>query len=548
MINTYRLNPDEYLTVTACRRNLTGDVCAIIRVHAFLEQWGLINHQVDPDTRPSPMGPSFTAHFEVTAEVPEGLELFRPTAIGAAAKPGNAVSGAGGAQGGQSGQVQAQSGVGSSVAAPRVTGSLDFKGDIFATGGSASANVSSDRLASVPAGKRDSVHCWSCGVLIAGYRYHAARDKPFDLCANCFLEGRFPHTMFSGDFVRMHTAAMRHDTQDAWTEQEVFLLLEGIEMFQEDWNKVAEHVGTRTREQCLLHFLQLPIEDPFLEPASAPIAQSVMQQGGGGNLSGSMAIAAAAATTMPFTRAENPVMTVMAFLASSVSPNVAACAAQAALRALAEERKARLAAPQEDGKKGDKSDVAAPQQDKKDEKSDSAAPQEEKKEDDAMEVDSEKPADPAHVAPSESAQLRAAGAAFGAAAARALTLAEIEERRMQREVAAVVELQLRKLEIKLAHFETMETQLETERRHLARHRTQLAADRVALQKQIETFNAAAAAASAAVGAQNAIGGQVVSQQNGHVTSQVVSQQSVVGGVALQEGQREEKGERSFTAL
>ena len=46
MINTYRLNPQEYLTVTACRRNLAGDVCAIMRVHAFLEQWGLINYQV----------------------------------------------------------------------------------------------------------------------------------------------------------------------------------------------------------------------------------------------------------------------------------------------------------------------------------------------------------------------------------------------------------------------------------------------------------------------------------------------------------------------
>lgn len=46
MVNTYRLNPLEYLTVTACRRNMTGDVCSIIRVHAFLEQWGLINYQV----------------------------------------------------------------------------------------------------------------------------------------------------------------------------------------------------------------------------------------------------------------------------------------------------------------------------------------------------------------------------------------------------------------------------------------------------------------------------------------------------------------------
>jgi SWI/SNF related-matrix-associated actin-dependent regulator of chromatin subfamily C len=46
MVNTYRLNPAEYLTFTACRRNLCGDVCAIMRVHAFLEQWGLVNYQV----------------------------------------------------------------------------------------------------------------------------------------------------------------------------------------------------------------------------------------------------------------------------------------------------------------------------------------------------------------------------------------------------------------------------------------------------------------------------------------------------------------------
>ncbi len=51
MIDTYRLNPTEYLTSTACRRNLAGDVCAIMRVHAFLEQWGLVNYQVDIDSR-----------------------------------------------------------------------------------------------------------------------------------------------------------------------------------------------------------------------------------------------------------------------------------------------------------------------------------------------------------------------------------------------------------------------------------------------------------------------------------------------------------------
>ena len=31
MLDAYRLNPTEYLTATACRRNLGGDVCAIVR-------------------------------------------------------------------------------------------------------------------------------------------------------------------------------------------------------------------------------------------------------------------------------------------------------------------------------------------------------------------------------------------------------------------------------------------------------------------------------------------------------------------------------------
>lgn len=79
-----------------------------------------------------------------------------------------------------------------------------------------------------------------------------------------------------------------------WTEQETLLLLEGLELFKDDWNKVnaselkrkdtiifpchfeqivnwhflfqvCEHVGSRTQDECILHFLRLPIEDPYLE-------------------------------------------------------------------------------------------------------------------------------------------------------------------------------------------------------------------------------------------------------------------------------------------
>jgi SWI/SNF related-matrix-associated actin-dependent regulator of chromatin subfamily C len=29
--------------------------------------------------------------------------------------------------------------------------------------------------------------------------------------------------------------------------------------------QVSEHVGSRTQDECILHFLRLPIEDPYLE-------------------------------------------------------------------------------------------------------------------------------------------------------------------------------------------------------------------------------------------------------------------------------------------
>ena len=48
IIKLYRMNPRCYLTATTCRRNLAGDVCAILRIHSFLEHWGLINFNIDP--------------------------------------------------------------------------------------------------------------------------------------------------------------------------------------------------------------------------------------------------------------------------------------------------------------------------------------------------------------------------------------------------------------------------------------------------------------------------------------------------------------------
>ena len=52
IIKMYREKPGDYLSASECRRRLPGDVCSIIRLHAFLEQWGIINFNVNSFLRP----------------------------------------------------------------------------------------------------------------------------------------------------------------------------------------------------------------------------------------------------------------------------------------------------------------------------------------------------------------------------------------------------------------------------------------------------------------------------------------------------------------
>jgi len=52
---------------------------------------------------------------------------------------------------------------------------------------------------------------------------------------------------------------------DSWTDQETLLLLEALEKYRDNWNEIAEYVGTKSKAQCILHFLRLPMEDGLLE-------------------------------------------------------------------------------------------------------------------------------------------------------------------------------------------------------------------------------------------------------------------------------------------
>ncbi|EST08083.1 Zinc finger, ZZ-type [Kalmanozyma brasiliensis GHG001] len=475
MINTYRLNPSEYLTFTACRRNLAGDVCAIMRVHAFLEQWGLINYQIDPETRPATLGPPFTGHFRVLVDTPRGLQPLHPGArvnltTSATADNPAAAATAGGAAGADKPDMNLE--LRKTIFQSTMKGSKPID---LAEANSLAAQA--DAAVAGGAGGAPRYTCDTCGTDCTRVRYHSIKAKNYSLCPSCYLEGRFPSSMYSGDFVRMEDSILKQTggvtggasgAQDDWTDAETLRLLEGLEMFDDDWSAVSNHVGTRSREQCITKFIQLPIEDNFLDGASqadlGPLQYARRDQ-----------VDKLGKPIVPFAQADNPVMSVVAFLASAVNPAVAAAAAQSALGELTDNLRKR----QE--KSGDAAAAGTENGDATHTNGD------------AMDVDGDaaKTTDSAVAkkgAVPRNAVERAAAIALGAAAAKAHVLASFEERECQRLVGQVIEAQLRKLELKMSQFEELESLLEAERRSVEAGRRQLYADRLAVQKQLALVN------------------------------------------------------------
>ncbi|KAG0462469.1 hypothetical protein HPP92_020945 [Vanilla planifolia] len=89
--------------------------------------------------------------------------------------------------------------------------------------------------------------------------------RDFDLCFDCYNNGKFGSGMTPADFILMESVEETGVNGGSWTDQETLLLLEALELFGENWNEMAEHVATKTKAQCIMHFLQMPIEDPFLD-------------------------------------------------------------------------------------------------------------------------------------------------------------------------------------------------------------------------------------------------------------------------------------------
>jgi hypothetical protein len=327
MVNSYRINPMDYLTITACRRNLMGDVCAIIRVHSFLEQWGLINYQVDPSIRPPS---SLNAPAEVDQLQAVTIKSTLPSTTNA-------------------------------ITNQLVDMDVDSKTKVLAddiNDNPAAASVDQDDSDSeLKAIKHDSdgdtkmdnnngnsgqcdhddLKCATCETQSMEPYYQHSKQLDVKLCGACYFDGKYSMNLRPSEFIKRKRTSTAPSTlpspsllspklshssntstssppspssdhrNESWTDEENTLLEEGMKKYYNDWSKIADHIKTRTRDQCLLHYLQLPMEDPYVDTEVSKLGLLQFDQSSNS--------------------AENSIMSTVAFMASTVKPHVAAAAA-----------------------------------------------------------------------------------------------------------------------------------------------------------------------------------------------------------------------------
>lgn len=322
--------------------------------------------------------------------------------------------------------------------------------------------------------ERKTINCYSCGIDCTRSRFHYSKGDPptanqnptsndvkYDLCPNCYYQSRMPSTHRSSDFTRMDGPQSTNipDKDAPWTDTETLLLLEGLENFDTNWDEVANHVGTRTREECVMKFLQLDIQDQYLEDGPGSIEYRAL----GGR--------------EPISQLENPVMSVVSFLAQMADPSVVAAASQRSVEQMHKELRREL----EKGMGGQSS--TSEQQENGQQASESQT--KDVKAEDSMDVDTSTTQPTGTDSQPQSHVLTdLSTTALSVTAARSSALATHEEREATRLVSAAMNLTLKKYELKLAQFAEMEEIVQAERRDLEKGRQQLFLDQLRFRKRV----------------------------------------------------------------
>ncbi|XP_074557948.1 transcriptional adapter ADA2-like isoform X2 [Curcuma longa] len=113
-------------------------------------------------------------------------------------------------------------------------------------------------------GKKVLFHCNYCNKDISGkIRIKCTKCPDFDLCVECFSVGAEVTQHKSNHPYRVMDNLSFPLICPDWNADEEILLLEGIEMYGlGNWTEVAEHVGTKSKAQCIDHYTTSYLNSP----------------------------------------------------------------------------------------------------------------------------------------------------------------------------------------------------------------------------------------------------------------------------------------------
>jgi SWI/SNF related-matrix-associated actin-dependent regulator of chromatin subfamily C len=228
-------------------------------------------------------------------------------------------------------------------------------------------------------------------------------------------------------------------------------------------------VASRTREECVLKFLQLEIGDNYLEVD--PLSSSNVNAGSG--TTGDKMLPHLAGGRIPFSQVDNPVLSTMSYLVGLADPATTAAVSGKAVEEVRKTMRARLEKTSS-GDKGKEKEGAAP----------SSGGAVKAEGETGMDVDDNAVALRDNTKPNPSTTLP-----FALSAARAAGLASHEERTLTRLIHTATNLQTEKLELKMQQFAELESMIAAERRDLERRRQQLFLARLAFQRKVREVEA-----------------------------------------------------------
>lgn len=454
IVAKYMENPEKRLSVTDCQGLAVGiSIDDLTRIVRFLDHWGIINYCTSAVPNHEPWN---------------GASYLREDPNGDVHVPSDALKS-----------------IDSLIQFDKPKCRLKVA-DLFST-----LSCLGDDVSDLDSRIRERLcenHCNCCSRPIPLVYYQSQKEVDTLLCSDCFHEGRFVIGHSSIDFLRVDTTKDYGDLDgESWTDQETLLLLEAMEIYSDNWNDIAEHVGTKSKAQCILHFVRLPMEDGALEnidvPSTPTASTSSKKDNHGkshsssnGDLAGSYHQDLDSESRLPFANTGNPVMSLVAFLASAVGPRVAAACAHASLAALSEDNG--LAASgyitqMEGSGLGNRINSES-----REGSSHGGITNSSKQKDENSTIQGSRAQNDAEAVPLSAEKVKAAAkAGLAAAATKAKMFADHEEREIQRLSANIINHQLKRLELKLKQFAEVETLLMKESDQVEKTRQRLASER-----------------------------------------------------------------------